>query len=168
VPRPFFLCPAHSFPPLPHDSPPHSLGHAAQLPAHQRLPCGAANPSRQAPHVSHALVPLPGGPRVSATLAFGRQHPVASSSRKQLKIVATNPAEIALGTANPACQLDLLPTDSSPLNQARESGSVFSAMIVPAGRNRFSLIRAPLAIKRCHDPELVYLPLFLLQSRLPP
>jgi hypothetical protein len=31
----------------------------------------------------------------------------------------------------------------------RESSSVFSAMIVPAGRNRFFPIRAPLAIKQC-------------------
>jgi hypothetical protein len=54
VPGPFFLCPAHSFPPLPHSSPPHSLGHATQLPAHQRLPCGAANPSRQAPHAARS------------------------------------------------------------------------------------------------------------------
>jgi hypothetical protein len=37
----------------------------AQLPAHQRLPCGAANPSRQAPHVARALVPLPRGSHVA-------------------------------------------------------------------------------------------------------
>jgi hypothetical protein len=43
--------------------------------------------------------------RVPVTLACGPQHPVASSSRKQLKITATAPAEIALGTANPALGL---------------------------------------------------------------
>jgi hypothetical protein len=87
-------------------------------------------------------------------------HPARQTfnQRRFLRLLSCGPSwtsslKCALTLISGAWLSDRLPPPEQPCvclgTHPRESSSVFSAMIVPAGRNRFFPIRAPLAIKQC-------------------